>query len=64
MYTYSIYFDSEENECFCADCAYKHPFFQDLEAIGDSDIQYLRHSMDDDKDIICAGCDKVLIEID
>ena len=61
---YSIYFDSEENQCFCAQCAHKHPSFQDLEAIGDNDIGYLRRSMDDDKDITCAGCDKVLIPLD
>jgi hypothetical protein len=59
-----FYFDSEENECFCATCAHNHPCFQDFEAIGESDIGYLQQSVDDDKDIVCARCDRVLIELD
>ena len=61
---YSIYLDSEENRCFCADCARKQPSFQDLEAIGDNDIGYLRRSIDDDQDITCAACDKILIPLE
>lgn len=61
---YSIYFDSEENECFCVKCAHSHSSFEDFETIGEADIDYLQQSVDDDKDIVCAGCDKVLIELD
>jgi hypothetical protein len=61
---YSIYFDSEENECFCAQCAHEHKSFEDLEAIGDDDIGYLLRSMDDDDDIACARCGKVLIPLE
>ena len=61
---FSIYFDSEENECFCSKCAHNHPSFQDFEAISDSDIGYLQQSLDDEREIVCAGCDKLLIELD
>ena len=61
----SIYFDSEENECFCSKCAHIHSSFQDFEAIGFSDIEYLQQSLDeDDRDIICSGCGKVLFELE
>ena len=61
---FSIYFDSEEDEYYCAKCARNHPSFEDFEGIGDTDIENIQQSIDEDEEIICSGCDKLLIELD